>query len=175
MEIQIGVQVAATDSGTATDFASAPEASATMSFAEVLTDGILADAANLFWADERTIASASNDDIDLAGVLASLLGETFAAAKLVGLIVINKPKATTADPNTTNLTIGAGTNPVVGYLGGTTPTIGPLTPGGVLLLMNPALAGLATVTAATGDILRIANSSGASATYQIGIIARAAA
>ena len=139
-----------------------------------LTNGTAANQADVLWADERTVASATNDDLDLAGVLSSAFGTTIAAAELVAILVINKPKAATAAANTTNLTIGVGTNPVVGYLGGTTPTVGPLRPGGVFLLASPDVAGIAAVTAATGDILRVANSSGAAATYQIAVLARSA-
>ena len=42
------------------------------------------------------------------------------------------------------------------------------------MLFSGDAAGIGAVTAGTGDILRIANSSGASATYQIGIVGRSA-
>ena len=138
-----------------------------------MADGIAIDQVDLFYAKERPIASGANDDIDLNGTLVGPLGTTVNLAKLVGLLIINKPKAAGL-VNTTNLTIGGGTNPVVGFMGGTTPTIGPLRPGGILLLGSSALAGLATVTPATGDILRIANSAGASALYQIALLGRSA-
>jgi len=137
-----------------------------------LASGTVADAADLIFVDERTVASASNDDIDLAGALTSALGSTITFVEIVALFIINKSKAGVA--NTTNLTIGVGSNPFLGFLGGTTPTIGPIRPGGLLLLACPADVGIGTVTAGTGDILRIANSSGASATYQIAIIGRSA-
>lgn len=139
-----------------------------------LTNGTAANQADILFVDERTVASASNDDLDVAGVLSSAFGSLIAAAEIVAIAVINRPKIATAAANTTNLTIGGGTNPVVGYLGGTTPTVGPIRPGGVFLLASPDAAGIAAVTAATGDILRIANSAGAAATYQILILARSA-
>lgn len=135
-----------------------------------LADGTGAGQANLFWADQRTVASASNDDLDLAGVLVDAFGATITAVELVALLVINAPRSGSA--NTTNLTIGGGTNPVVGFLGGTTPTIGPIRPGSFVFLGSSDAAGFGAITASTGDILRIANSSGAAATYQIAIIAR---
>lgn len=137
-----------------------------------LIDGTVAGAADLIFVDERTVNSASNDDLDLAGVLANALGGTLTFVEIVAIMVINRPKSGAA--NTTNLTIGGGTNPFVGFLGGTAPTIGPIRPGGMLLLTSPADVGIGTVTAGTGDILRIANSSGAAATYQIAIIGRSA-
>jgi len=145
-----------------------PDMDATLS----LTDGTVVNTADLLFIDQRTVASATNDDLDLSGVLTNAFGQTFTAAELVGLFIINKAIDGTA--NTTNLTIGGGSNPVVGFLGGTTPTIGPIRPGGFLYIASPDAAGIGAVTAGTGDILRIANSSGAAATYQIGIVARSA-
>lgn len=145
-----------------------PELSAVLS----LADGTVANTADLIFVDERTVASASNDDLDLAGVLANALGGTLTFVEIVAILIINRSKAGVA--NTTNLTIGGGTNPFVGFLGGTTPTVGPIRPGGVFFLASPADVGIGTVTAGTGDILRIANSSGAAATYQIAIIGRSA-
>ena len=135
-----------------------------------LSDGTGAGQANILWADQRTVGSASNDDLDLNGVLTDAFGTTVSAVELVALLVINAPK--TGSANTTNLTIGGGSNPVVGFLGGTTPTIGPIRPGSFVFLGSSDAAGFGAITAGTGDILRIANSSGASATYQIAIVAR---
>jgi hypothetical protein len=135
--------------------------------------GTGANQADILFADERQVNASSNDDLDLAGVLANAFGQTIAAAELVAILVINAPVA--GSPNTTNLTIGGGTNPVVGFLGGTSPTIGPIRPGGFALLACGDAAGLGAVTAGTGDILRIANSSGATARYQIAIVARSVA
>lgn len=137
-----------------------------------LTDGTTANKADRFWADVRTVASASNDDLDLTGTLTDAFGASLAQVELVALMIINAPLSGAA--NTTNLTIGGGSNPVVGFLGGTTPTIGPIRPGGFLLLACGDAAGIGAVTAGTGDILRIANSSGAAATYQIAVIGRSA-
>jgi hypothetical protein len=143
-----------------------------MSLVQAFTDGTTAGKFDLLYVAERTVASATNDDIDLAGVLSDIFGSTITAAELVGLIVINKHKDGTA--NTTNLTIGGGTNPVVGFLGGTTPTVGPIPPGGIFTLMSPAATGIGAVAAGSADVLRIANSSGASNTYQIAALARSA-
>lgn len=137
-----------------------------------LADGTSAGQANIVWCDQRTVSSASNDDLDLSGSLTDAFGATVTAAELVAIIVINGPASGAA--NTTNLTIGGGSNPVVGFLGGTTPTIGPIQPGSFVFLGSSAAAGFGAITAGTGDILRIANSSGASATYQIAILARSA-
>ena len=137
-----------------------------------ITDGTTINKADMLFTDERTVAGASNDDIDLTGVLEDAFGTAFNAAELVSLIVINAPISGTA--NTTDLTIGLGSNPFLGFLGGTTPTVGPIKPAGVFMIAAGDAAGIGTVSAGSADILRIANSSGASATYQIGILARSA-
>jgi hypothetical protein len=137
-----------------------------------LLSGTLAGQADLIFADERTVATGANDDLDLAGVLANALGGVLANVEIVAILLINKSKAGPA--NTTNLTIGGGTNPFIGFLGGTVPVIGPIRPGGVVLLACPADVGIGAVVAGTGDILRITNSAGASNTYQIAILGRSA-
>lgn len=167
---KIGASLRFTETGS-NDFGG-PTFTPALEAALTLASGTGANQADLIFVDQRTVSSASNDDLDLAGVLASAMGATITAAELVAVMVINAPKSGAA--NTTNLTIGGGSNPVVGFLGGTTPTIGPIRPGGFVLLACGDAAGLGAVTANTGDILRIANSSGAAATYQIAIVARSA-
>lgn len=136
------------------------------------TDGTTANKADILFIDERSVATGANDDIDLAGALSDAFGATITAAEVVAIFVINKAKDGTA--NTTDLTIGNAAAPFVGFLGGTTPTIGPIKPGGFVMLGAGDAAGLGTVTATTADELRIANSAGATATYQIAIVARTA-
>ena len=138
-------------------------------------NGTGANQADLLFVDERSVAASTADPLDLAGVLVNAFGATVNAAEIVAILVINAPVDPLAAANTSNLTIGAGTNPVVGYLGGTTPTVGPIKPGGMVLLCNPDATGLATVTAATADVLNIANGSGGTAKYQVAIIARSVA
>lgn len=137
-----------------------------------LTDGTGVNQADRLFIDQRTVASASNDDLDLAGVLADALGATITFAEIVAIFIINAPK--TGNANTTDLTVGLGTNPFVGFLGGTTPTMGPLKPGAFAMIGGGGAAGIGTVGAGSSDILRIANSSGAPATYQIAIVGRSA-
>ena len=143
-------------------------------FAKSLSHGILADQANLCYFAERTIASASNDDLDLSGVLTDAFGDTLANAKLKLILILNRARDASEAANTTDLTIGGGSNPFVGILGGTAPTIGPIKPGGFVMIGASHLDGIGAVTAGTGDILRIANSSGASAKYVVGLIGAAA-
>jgi len=146
-----------------------PSFSAALEFSQAFSDGVGLNQANIAYIAERTVASGANDDIDLSGVLSDALGASIVAAELCGIFVHNKPK--TGAANTTNLTIGAGSNPMIGFLGAAH-TIGPIRPGGVFMLAAGDTAGIGAVTAATGDILRIANSSGAQNKYLIAILAR---
>lgn len=133
-----------------------------------LTDGTLVNQANLAFVDERPLASGATDSLDLAGVLSDAFGQTIAAAELVALMIINKPRAGTP-VNTTDLTIGGGTN---GVFASSMPFV--LKPGAVFLLAAGDAAGIKTVSAGTADILTIVNGSGAASKYQIAALARTA-
>lgn len=148
-----------------------PEWSGKIEYMDILTEGTTVGKFDLVYTAERTVTTGANDDIDLSGVLVSPLGTSVVAAEIVALLIINRQRNGTA--NTTNLTIGAGANPWIGALGATH-TIGPIRPGGVVMLAASDAAGLGAVTAGTGDILRVANSAGASNTYQIAILGRTA-
>lgn len=137
-----------------------------------LTDGTTANKADIAFLDERTVAESTNDDMDLAGALSDAFGATITFAEIVAIFVINGPRSGSA--NVSDLTIGNGSNPFEGFLGGTNPTIGPIKPGGFFFIGAGDAAGIGGVTASTADILRIANGAGGSATYQIGIIGRSA-
>jgi len=143
---------------------------------ESYADGVGAGQFNLAYLEERTVASGANDDVDLAGVLASALGTTFTAAELALLFVLNRARDPDEAANSTNLTIGAGSNPMIGFLGGTTPTLGPIRPGAFCMLGGVKNAGgIGAITAGTGDILRIANSAGAANKYVLGLLGRTTA
>lgn len=137
-----------------------------------LANGTGANQADLLFVDERSVAASTNDDIDLAGVLTGAFGATITAAEVVGVLVINAPRDGAA--NVSSLTIGNGTNPFIGFLGGTTPTIGPIGPGGFFFIGCPSASGVGTVTAGSADVLRIANGAGGTATYQLGLLCRSA-
>ena len=47
-------------------------------------NGTAADQADIIYAAERSVASASNDDIDLSGVLTDAFGVTITMAEMVG-------------------------------------------------------------------------------------------
>ncbi|MGL3208693.1 hypothetical protein [Bradyrhizobium sp. BR 1433] len=115
--------------------------------------------------DDRVLATATSENLDLSGVLVDAFGQTIAAANIKAIEI-------SADPaNTTNLTVGgAAANTFVGPFADPTDAL-VLKPGARAVLFDPA--GW-TVTAATGDLLKVANSAGASATYRIKLLGASA-
>ncbi len=132
-----------------------------------LTSGTGADQADLMFADTRTLAASATENLDLAGSLTDAFGATLAFAKIKAIIV------QAAAANTNDVVVGgAASNAFTGPLGGTDPTVA-ARPGGAIVLFAPATGW--TVTAGTGDILKVANSSsGTSVTYSIVIIGTSA-
>lgn len=120
--------------------------------------------ANLLFSDTRTLAESANENLDLAGVLASAFGSTITAAEVVAIYVA----AAAGNTNNVNVTRPASN----GF-------IGPFLAAGDGVSVSPgewaafvSRAGWA-VTAATGDLLNIANSgAGTSVTYDIIVVGR---
>lgn len=140
-------------------------ASATQNVAgEVLLgSGTGAGNADIAYVARRSLAATTSENLDLAGVLTDVFGSTITAAKVKAILVV----ADTS--NAGDLVIGAAaTNPFVGPLGGTTPTVA-VRPGGLLLIADPQLGW--TVTAGTGDLLKVNNLGAGTAGYRISVIA----
>lgn len=156
----------------ALNFGVSPAWSGAIDYSLALSAGLLAGQFDCGYMAERSVNASTNDDIDLNGVLTDALGQVLSPTKLVALMIVNKPKAGTP-ANTSNLTVGGAANPVL-ILGGTTPTFSALKPGDALMLASVDLAGICTITAATGDLLRVANGAGGVAKYQIAIFGRTA-
>lgn len=123
--------------------------------------------ADVLWAGKRTIVASGSENLDLAGVLAGLLGGTVTAAEITAIVVL-------ADESNTNdvVLFGAASNAFNGPLTGTTPKLA-VGPGDPFYCANrkgwPVVAG-------TGDILLVANSgSGTSVTYTIVLFGRTVA
>lgn len=147
-----------------------PNFSASIAAMFGLSDGNGAGQANILFAKQRVVASGANDDLDLNGTaLQSELGTNIAATSIVGVLIVNAPRSGPA--NTTTLSVGGGTNPVTALMGGTSPTI-KIPPGGAYMHVCDQAGGLGAITPGTADILRVANSAGASATYQIVLLLR---
>lgn len=122
--------------------------------------------ANILFSDQRTLVASANEDLDLAGVLADALGATIAAAEVVAIYVA------AAAGNTNNVNVSRpATNGVPLFLAaGDGFAIGPGD-----FFLRTYRSGV-TVTAATGDLLNIANSgAGTPVTYDIVILGRTVA
>lgn len=127
-----------------------------------IVNGTGAGQANMTWTDTRTISASSSENLDLAGVLTNSFGTTLTFTKIKGMIV------TANSANTNNVLVGgAASNAFINWVADATDII-QLPPNAVFSFFNPA--GYA-VTAATGDLLKIANSSsGTPVTYDIVLI-----
>lgn len=126
------------------------------------TSGNGAQQADRLYTATRTIAASGTDPLDLAGVLTDGIGTTITLARVKAFYI-----AASAG-NTNNLIVGNGTNPFINWVGAGTHTV-TIRPGGMFLLAAPDATAY-VVTAATGDILQIANSAGGSTvTYTIAV------
>lgn len=136
-------------------------------FNESLTDGTGSGQADLVWADERTLSASATENIDLAGSLTDIAGATLTFAKIKAILII------ASRGNTNNVVVGgAASNTFVGPFADATDKIS-LKPGQMMMIGGPGTGW--TVTASTGDILLIANSSsGTSVTYKIIVIGTSA-
>jgi hypothetical protein len=129
--------------------------------------GTGANQADKLFLDTRTISASSSENLDLAGSLTDPNGATLTFATVKAILVL------AAAANTNNVVVGgAASNGFVGPFGDATDTIA-VKPGGAFLWVAPATG--ATVTASTGDILKVANSSsGSSVSYSVAIIGTSA-
>lgn len=137
------------------------------SWVKQLLSGTTAGKADQFFSDQRTLSASSSENLDLAGGLTDAFGAALTFVKVKAILV----KA--ADANVNDVVIGgAASNAFVGPLGGTTPTVA-VKPGGWAAFFAPGDGW--TVTASTGDILKMANGgSGSSVTYDIVVIGTSA-
>lgn len=131
-----------------------------------LANGTGASQADRLFTDRRTLSASANEDLDLAGVLVDPFGTTLTFAKLKGLIV----KAAAANTNDVQVTRPSSNGVPIFMAAGDGAAV---KPGGVLMLAWPGTG--VTVTAATGDLINIANSgAGTSVTYDVILIGTSA-
>jgi hypothetical protein len=112
-----------------------------------------------------SIGTGATNNLDLAGGVTDVFGVTTTFVKCKGLRIKNR------STNTTAITIGNGTNPFVGWFGAAAHTV-ILEPGDEIWLFSPGAG--KTVTASTGDILKIVNASGATAEVEVDVIGTSA-
>lgn len=134
-----------------------------------LSTGTAAGQADKVFHDRRTLAASAAEDLDLAGVLTDAFGAAITFARIKGLYI------SAAAANTNNVVVGnAASNGWATLLSAT----------GTLTLRPGAFVGVGTgvadavcysVTAATADLLHVANSgAGTSVQYDVVIIGASA-
>jgi hypothetical protein len=128
------------------------------------SNGTGANQANMIWTDTRTINASSSEDLDLAGGLTNGFGNTVTFTKIKGIMI----KA--ASGNTNNVLVGGdATSTFLTWVSAEADQI-IVRPGGIFYLEAPDSTAYA-VTATTGDLLHIENSSsGTSVSYDIILI-----
>lgn len=123
-----------------------------------LANGVGASQADKVYSKTYSILTGATEDIDVQAALVDALGAAFTPAKLKVVYIYSRPA------NTTNLTLFGDANSVP--ILNTAATTSTLLPGGLFLVAQPPLAGIA-VTAGTGDIIQIVNAAGATATVDV--------
>ena len=119
-----------------------------------LVSGTGSGQADLMFSDTRTIAASSSENLDLAGGLTDPNGNTLTFVKVKAIYI----KAASANTNDVQVG-GAASNAFTGPFADATDKIS-LKAGQAMLITNVATGW--TVTASTGDILKVANSSSGS-------------
>lgn len=119
--------------------------------------------ADKVWADTRTLAASSNEDLDLVGNFLDTYGVTFSPAKIVSMLV------SAAAGNTNNVVLGAAAaTQFVGPFGAATHTHA-IKPGGFWFWFAPP----GWPVAAGSDFFRVTNgAAGTPVTYSILAVAR---
>lgn len=170
MAVTGSITLAASARQTATPDLGDAAANLAVKLAVSLANGTGAAQFDKVWGDERTLAASATEDLDLAGTaLLDTYGTAVAFTKVTLLAVI-------ADPgNTNNVVVGAAAaNAWTGMLN-STGTI-TLRPGGFAFIgVGAADLSGHTVTAGTGDLLKVANSGGTTGvTYKILVFGKSA-
>lgn len=135
---------------------------------ETFATGTAASQADLVYRARRTVTASSNITIDLAGSLADRFGTTITMARVKMIALYNRA----AIGSGLVIGIGAGSNPLINFIGDASDIIN-LRPGGVLLLSAPDATAYA-VTAATGDILKLTNPGGTDVAVDVMIVGASA-
>jgi hypothetical protein len=134
-----------------------------------LKTGTAAGQADKVFSDRRTLAASATEDLDLAGVLLDAFGSAITFARIKGLVIA------AAAGNANNVVVGAAAATPWATLLSSTGTV-TLRPGAFIAVGTGAADATGyAVTAATADLLKIANSgAGTSVTYDIHIIGASA-
>ena len=133
-----------------------------------MPDGTGAGQADKVWHDERIVSSLSNDDLDLTALTTTIFGSTVTInfVKVKAILLVNT--STTSGDELRVGGAGAAGNAFAAPFNGDQDAVVEVGADSALLLSNKTDGW--TVTAGTGDILRINNPTGNAITYQIAII-----
>src|SRR5262245_55753010 len=133
---------------------------ATVEHALSVATGVAAGQYDRFLIDTRSVAASSNDDVDIVGVLNDSFGATVTLVKMKLILIL------AALSNVSLLTVSRQqASPGLLWLTGTTPGFAPIGAGGFVGWADPATG--VTSTAATADLIRVANGAGGTATYSL--------
>lgn len=122
--------------------------------------------ANILFRDTRTLAASTNENLDVAGVLADALGATINAAEVVAIYI----GAAQGNTNDVQVTRPASNGVPIFLAAGDGHALGPGD-----FMLRTYRNGIA-VTAGTGDLISVANGgAGTSVTYDVVIIGRTVA
>ena len=128
------------------------------------TDGNGADQAQQVFTDDRTLAASATEDLDLAASLSNGFGQTITFTKIRAIYI------EAASGNTNNVNVGGAAANQFSTCFSDTSDVAVVRPGSAILLVARDATGF-TVTAGTGDLLKVANSgAGTSVTYTIILI-----
>ncbi len=137
-----------------------------------LTDGTGIDQSQIVFSDNRTLANATSENLDLFDFVGALdsLGRTYAQLKIVAILIVNK-SIIAGD----NLKVGGeGSAAAWNSLFDASDTAKAIVgPGGCLFAFNPSVAAFA-VTDASNHLLKIDNPGANSINYDIMVIGRTA-
>lgn len=143
-----------------------PSNNLAISVNDTMSTGTSANQSDLRYHARVTLATGNTDSYDLAGVLADVFGATLTFVEITMIYIQNLTTSTGAVLN-----VGGNANPLVNWVANGSDIVN-VGPSGVFMLYSP-VDGYA-VTAATGDVLDVANASGTSITYDIVITGRSA-
>jgi hypothetical protein len=140
------------------------------SYETALATGTGAGQADKIWHDTRTLTASSSEDIDLAGVLTDAFGAALTFVKIKALII------SAAVGNTNNVNVGGVANGLSSILTPAASGIIQVRPGSTFAIFaGQADATGYAVTAATADLLHVANSgAGTSVTYDVIVLGTSA-
>jgi hypothetical protein len=127
-----------------------------------LLNGTGTGQADKAYSARRTIAGSGTDALDFSGVLNDAFGQPITMASVKAIVIL------AAAANDGTLEVGGGATPFASIFGDATDAV-VVKPGGLFVIAD-AGDGYA-VTEGTGDVLTIANTGAAQATYDVVIIA----